>query len=257
MNKGVWYFLLAGIVLGVLLTLAGGKGGTTTVARAQSSIQAIDVAFDNLNCDLSANNVQVALEELDGKQCAVSALHGQEALATTSSTLTGAINELVARLNAADSATSALESKTTSMSISGDNLYFNGLNVHIRNGAGSSTTVNGLGNLIIGYDEDIGNDTKTGSHNLVVGAGHTYTNYCGLVVGHDNTITGQYASVSGGANCTASGNYSSVCGGQYNEASGLLSTVSGGYSNKAQHLGSTVSGGRDYVTSADDQHLPN
>ena len=256
MSKGIWFFLIAGIALGVLITLAGGRGGTASHALAQASIQAIDAEFDSLNCDLTANNVQVALEELDAKQNAASALNGAEALATTSSTLTGAINELVARLNAADNATSALETKTTSMSVSGNNLYFTGLNVHIRNGAGSSTTVNGLGNLIVGYDEDIGNDTKTGSHNLVVGAGHTYTNFCGLVVGHDNAITGQYASVSGGANCTASGNYSSVCGGQFNEASGQFSTVSGGYNNNAQHLHSTVSGGRDLVTSTDGEHLP-
>ena len=245
-----------GISLGVFLTLAEGRGGTASKLYAQSSIAASDVAFDNLNCDLTCDNVQEAIEELDGKQNNVADLRGTEALATTSSTLIGAINELVARLDTADSATSAIETKTTSMTVSGNNVYFTGLNVHIRNGAGSSTTVNGLGNLIIGYDEDMGGDTKTGSHNLVVGAGHTYTNFCGLVVGHDNAITGQYASVSGGANCTASGIFSSVCGGQFNEASGEFSTVSGGYNNNAANDSSTVSGGRDLITSTDYEHLP-
>lgn len=59
---------------------------------------------------------------------------------------------------------------------------FTGANVQIRSGAGASwgtgdddsPDVNGLGNLIIGYDEDDEND-KTGSHNLVLGPYHTYS----------------------------------------------------------------------------------
>ena len=53
---------------------------------------------------------------------------------------------------------------------------FNKCNVHVQSGEGatwgtgsySSGTVNGLGNLIVGYNEDSGN-TKTGSHNVVIG----------------------------------------------------------------------------------------
>ncbi|MCP4809522.1 MAG: hypothetical protein GY913_07505 [Proteobacteria bacterium] len=36
-----------------------------------------------------------------------------------------------------------------------------------------SAGLTGLGNLVIGYDEDGGSDTKTGSHNLVIGMEHT------------------------------------------------------------------------------------
>jgi hypothetical protein len=41
--------------------------------------------------------------------------------------------------------------------------------VHIVDGTGDTDgPVNGLGNLIVGYDADFG-DTRTGSHNLVLG----------------------------------------------------------------------------------------
>ncbi|HCG28775.1 MAG TPA: hypothetical protein DEU95_03285, partial [Chloroflexi bacterium] len=74
---------------------------------------------------------------------------------------------------------------------------FSGCNVQIINGQGSTATVNGKGNLIVGYNEDNG-DTRTGSHNVVVGSSHTYSSYGGLVAGYDNIISGDYASVSGG-----------------------------------------------------------
>ena len=64
-----------------------------------------------------------------------------------------------------------------------DAIVFTGANVYVQNGAGSSGgAVNGLGNLILGYDEDNG-DTKTGSHVLVVGGYHTYTGAGGIVAG--------------------------------------------------------------------------
>jgi len=49
--------------------------------------------------------------------------------------------------------------------------------------SGSGATegmINGLGNLIVGYNEDVGsNATRTGSHNLVVGIEHSYSSYAG------------------------------------------------------------------------------
>ena len=52
-----------------------------------------------------------------------------------------------------------------------------GANVQIVDGTGDTGgTPNGLGNLIVGYNASSG-DTRTGSHNLVVGDLHTYTSY--------------------------------------------------------------------------------
>ena len=86
------------------------------------------------------------------------------------------------------------------LSYSGDEVTFDGCNVYVQSGTGSTNgSVNGLGNLIVGYDEDDGGDSKTGSHNLVVGRYHSYTSYGGLLGGYDNAVSGAYASASGGA----------------------------------------------------------
>jgi hypothetical protein len=47
-------------------------------------------------------------------------------------------------------------------------VQFFGVNLQVINGSGSESTLNGAGNLILGYDEKPG--TQTGSHNLLLGA---------------------------------------------------------------------------------------
>ena len=148
----------------------------------------------------------------------------------------------------------------------GDNIYITGVNLHLRSGGGSTdSAVNGLGNLIIGYDEARGSGSdKSGSHNLVIGPKHNYTSYGGLVAGNNNTVSSASATVSGGANntadgwaCsisggnlnTASGNYSSVTGGEHNVADGYANSASGGYYNQANGVHSSVGGGERNLAS--------
>jgi len=64
----------------------------------------------------------------------------------------------------------------------------------------ANTTVNGLGSLIVGYNE-LGNtlgDARTGPHNVVLGQTNSHTTFGGLLAGRNNTISGVFASVSGG-----------------------------------------------------------
>ncbi len=125
--------------------------------------------------------------------------------------------------------------------------WFEAVNVMVVNGTGTTAgTTNGLGNLIVGYDEFDGepDDNKSGSHNLVVGMGHNYSSFGGFVAGRDNTASGRFSSVSGGRSNTASGRFSSVSGGNGNTASGQHSSVSGGAGNTALGSASSVSGGQ-------------
>ena len=157
---------------------------------------------------------------------------------------------------------------------------FEGVNVQIVNGQGSTDTTNGLGNLIVGYDEERadadsftaretcslgqywndqtqceanngtwGKNFKTGSHNIIVGGRNAYSAYGGIVSGFLNVINSPYASVPGGINNIASGHYSSVSGGFFNTASGSGSSVSGGSSNTASGTDSSVSGGYNNTAS--------
>ena len=171
----------------------------------------------------------------------------------------------------------------------GTELYVDGCNLHVRNGLGESSSLlpsdhapwesssldptNGLGNLIVGYNEDSPYylSEKTGSHNVVVGPYHHYTDLNGLVTGSFNRIAGKDSavtggqsnhaggygsSVSGGKNNTASGYGSSVSGGDMNWADGPYSSVSGGTLNTAKGNWASINGGVSYIADEDLETLP-
>jgi hypothetical protein len=150
----------------------------------------------------------------------------------------------------------ALETLLKHFSREGNEVVITGANLHIVNGLGSTDCLddqdneipdcpNGLGNLIVGYNELRGGDedVRTGSHNVVVGRFNNFSRVGGLVVGDANTISGPFAVVSGGELNTASGFAAAVSGGTFNTASGEFSSVSGGIFNTASEASSSVSGG--------------
>ena len=163
------------------------------------------------------------------------------------------------------------------MSLQDDNqgnpaVVFSGVNVQINNGQGATESINGLGNLIVGYDEPTqitdavcsdgqfeseadclaNNETfsaihKSGSHNVIVGQEHNYSRSGALIAGFQNTVNADNSSVTGGLGNRASGNRSSVSGGERNIASGSTSgpesSISGGAQGNASGDRSSVSGG--------------
>lgn len=159
-----------------------------------------------------------------------------------------------------------------------DTVRFDQVNVQITNGLGATNgvpgsepfqtgTVNGLGNLVIGYNESgnfieicsigsflnqvdcennggtWGADQKTGSHNLVVGSRNSYTSHGAIAAGFQNSVNQVFGATVGGLNNLASGPYGSVVGGLGNFAGGAASSVSGGSFNSAEEQFSSVSGG--------------
>jgi len=124
-------------------------------------------------------------------------------------------DKLSRQFNKLKNALSCLDKKRST----GRDLYFLGCNVHVENGDGQTVKSNGLGNLILGYNEvamcPSGNCTRTGSHNLVVGVDNEYSASGGIVAGSQNTITGSLATVTGGYRNVASGLTSSVAGVSY------------------------------------------
>ena len=82
-------------------------------------------------------------------------------------------------------------------------VVFSNTNVQITNGLGVTNAVNGVGNLIIGYNEKPAGfltQERAGSHNLVIGRGHRYSSHTGLIAGVNNTITGPESSITAGNN---------------------------------------------------------
>ena len=143
----------------------------------------------------------------------------------------------------------------------GPRAVLTGINVQIVNGAGSTGSINGLGNLIVGYDEpreqansfsDVYSCStglyttqtdceshgaiwaithKSGSHNLIVGPYHNYSQAACFTFGYANTVNGANGVAAGGYFNKASGSGSSVMGGLLNVASGTEDVILGGWSN--------------------------
>jgi trimeric autotransporter adhesin len=165
----------------------------------------------------------------------------------------------------------ALEKLLKHFSRDGNEITIKGANLRIVNGLGSTNCgdpadlipdcPNGLGNLIVGYNElrtesncGLGPfcaNTRTGSHNIVVGQYHNFSSVGGLAVGFRNEISGDFASVSGGLDSRASGSSAAVSGGQGNTASGLAAAVNGGIGHTASGWWSSVSGGTGHTASGD------
>ncbi len=134
-------------------------------------------------------------------------------------------------------------------------IQFSGVNVQVLNGEGKTESVNGEGNLVIGYDENTGR-TQSGSHNLILGEQQSFSSFGGLVAGYGNTISGHESSVSGGALNTASGFYSSITGGMHNTAKVEAASVQGGSTNLAESRFASIFGGKELTAKTEYEALP-
>jgi hypothetical protein len=162
---------------------------------------------------------------------------------------------LESRVKVLEGKVAALESKLVYVTRMGQDMVINGANLYIRNGTGRTDTINGYGNLIIGYNEKRspnpdGSDAndRSGSHNLVLSSQNNFSSYAGIVAGYHSTISAPFACVTGGRNNTASANFASVSGGYFNSALGSGASVSGGRENQTSGNSAAISGGyRNFV----------
>lgn len=135
----------------------------------------------------------------------------------------------------ADNQVAPVADKLTHFSRSGNEVYITGANLNIRSGTGYTyQQLNGLGNLIVGYNELRGSgNTRTGSHNVILGFNQNYSHAGALMSGAVNSSSNHFASVLGGTGNTSGGLYSVVVGGYDNQATGNWSTVLGGQGVRA------------------------
>jgi hypothetical protein len=127
-------------------------------------------------------------------------------------------------------------------------IQFSGLNMQIVDGSGHTSSLNGSGNLVLGYDEHSGINREetvlqTGSHNLILGEEQEFTSTGGIVSGNSDSITAENASVIGGFRDMASGQESVVTAGTHNSAANEAAFVGGGYQARALGIRSSTVGG--------------
>ena len=222
----------------------------TTVASLQNQVSSLQTSNTTLQSEVAALQ-----HELTAAQ---SVLAQVSSLQTSNTTLQSEVAALQHELTAARPVLALAPyvsiDRNPEIGVIGPNIVFSGANIHIVSGSGATDdnlskgeSLTGLGNLIIGYDEDpadpalrfggtpLGPGDRGGSHNLVIGRGHTFTTaaFGGLVAGEVNKISDSESSILGGANNTASGVAASVLGGVSNTASGVAASVLGGLDNSA------------------------
>ncbi len=252
-----------------------GAASATDVASLQSQLDAALVSIAALQADLaSANATIVTLQnDLAAETTARIDADNAEAAARQSD-----INVLTTTVSALETNTVLALDGMLTLDQTDPTLpaaLFSGVNVQVVNGTGTTEgDPDGLGNVIIGYnvestsspflcskgqydnqiDCEAGDGVwaqshKSGSHNLIVGERHNYSRFGGIVAGSNNTITGDWSSVSGGFKGIARGNHAVVGGGLNNTASGAFSKVGGGGDNWAFGSQASISGGGDNFAS--------
>ncbi len=119
--------------------------------------------------------------------------------------------------------------------------------------------VNGLGNLIIGYNS---NGSITGSHNLIMGDSNNASSFGAIVSGLYNSSSAPFSTVLngfqnnsislcstilGGQGNNSTGNFSLIADGVNNVANGAYSSVVDGYTCTADDIGGAILGGYNYT----------
>jgi hypothetical protein len=234
-----------------LASQAGARqGGTVTPSQLQAAIEAQSLAWSTQLGEAMASQGSTWSAKLDA---AVAVEAAARAAADTG--LRGEIATEAAAREASVGPLLTLVPLSQYVSVStgsinglaGPHVIFSGANVHVRSGDSSrnSFTRNGLGNLVVGYNEPSGEPDaeRSGSHNLVVGPNHRYNFGVGFVTGFASRLGGDAASVSGGAFNNAGAEFSSVSAGSNNWATGMYSSVSGGNGNTASGNTAAISAG--------------
>lgn len=249
------------VALAFLITLTSQFG----TAFAQSPD--FSTSKNKLTLKSLAAQVATLTQTVNTLQTNVTTLQGQ--LTTANSTITA----LQTQLNSTNAQNAfalgqfvSVDTKNTIHGLKAPHVFFTGANVHIRSGSGMTMDSTGLGNLLVGYDDDsaalsVGGMScnsmfvdahRGGSHNLIVGDCHAFLASGGLVAGFSNIVEAQAASVSGGFGNVADAPASSVSGGSDNVAIATAASVSGGTSNTAIADNASISGGSSNLATAAD-----
>lgn len=264
--RGLQYLIL---IIAILTSHLATAGNVSVPHQFKAGDKAV---ADEVNANFSA--VKTAVDDNDNRIITVTAQASDNA--TDIADLQATINQLQDTINTLQSQLAAIQANSV-LQLDGrlslkklngyDTALFSGVNVQVVNGV-AQTHLNGLGNLIVGYNEartdggevcsngefrtqyfcEVSGEVwalnhKSGSHNLVVGRGHSYSRDSGVVFGFQNAINRGGATVTGGRKNIALGYDSTVSGGESNRASSNSSSVSGGYKNTASGVQASVSGG--------------
>lgn len=192
-----------------------------TIATVQASIDALEATTVGLQAQV--DNLTVANTKLtEANMKLTAALEAAKADISTMKVSVAALDTKATDIIPGLGKYLKVDTTNVLNGVIGPHILFSGVNVHVRNGSGATDNNNapyqGLGNLVVGYNEFLAGASRNGSHNLVGGGMNSFSSVGGMVFGLQNTVSGQYASVLGGNINTAMGFHSTVYGGLNNTA---------------------------------------
>ncbi|MBN1945289.1 MAG: hypothetical protein JW797_06400 [Bradymonadales bacterium] len=245
--------------------------GSTRVVDATGSWTGTPLGQQQLDLDVDLDELNAALDNLSNLTSRVETLEESLTIAE------GIIEQQADTIDSLQLTVLDLQSRLQHVRREGTNLIVEGANLHIRSGGGSTYhhasissfgTPNGLGNLIVGYNEPGNRDRDSdnnplsgstqGSHNVIIGPGHAYPGFASLVVGTENRLgpvsAGAYQAIPGclaaGYHNSTGGNFSAAIAGTDNSTAAHAALAAGGDDNIAYGNNSTVIGGRNNTASA-------
>ena len=194
---------------------------------------------------VSAERVSLATlqQQVDQLTTAVKGL--DEALARTRAELASAREEL-AKVQA--NSVLGLDGVLSIKAVAGrDTAVFEGVNVQLTNGTGMTGALNGLGNLVIGYDVDSsGLADRFGSHNIVLGDEQSYPDTGDVVTGSIVSFRDLALAAAGHMNTTVGNSQQTTVGADQTTVVGASQTVAVGATQTATvGLNQTITIGND------------
>jgi hypothetical protein len=187
--------------------------------NARNPFAAMQAQIDALT--MKVNQLTLENDKLKGLTDALGTMQTSvAAMQTNVSTLQGSVKTLETKTADSIALSQYIKVEKDIPGMYGPHILITGANVHVRSGSGATDNnaapFTGLGNLIIGYNENTIPTpilSRNGSHNLVGGSLNSFSSYGAVVFGAGNSSNGAYASVLSGTGNKAVGNKSAVYGG--------------------------------------------
>jgi hypothetical protein len=132
-------------------------------------------------------------------------------------------------------------------------LRVTGANLQVVNGLNGTGTTNGLGNIIVGYNENGSTCDRSGSHNIVLGSFNNYnsSSFAGIIGGYNNNLLSSYSQLFGTEN-VINGQFNTILGGTFNGTNNSEAIVIGGEGNNATGEASVIVGGQFNIATGRD-----
>ena len=210
----------------------------TSLALAAVSTSALADAIDELKA--FANQQTLSLNHLDSSATFLEDY--DKAIDTQIANLKGTNDYTQSMLNYHGPRASVVSEKGKFLSRVGNTIFVTGANLQVRHSTNPTAAVNGVGNVILGYNEVMDAEFRGGSNNRIIGPGHEWKASSNLIAGYQNSAYGNYNAVLSGMGNTAWYDQNVIVTGTQNRTLGNRGFILSGYEGSVWDMSLTLTG---------------